>query len=396
MQLFHFYNHHYYRLAQSDFWLYEFSVWLHTLARSFISIFIPILMLRAGYGVEDVIIYYLVYCAIDVPLNFAARWLVKTVGARLVIVIGSVISIAFFVTLTFIEYGWAWFMLLALLAAIYDTFYWVAHRFLFMETNEGQEDVGRNTGILYGGQRLAGMLGPATGAAILIFGNQYILIAASSVVFAISIIPLLYAGHLPDKPSKPQSTFQEFFREPKEKRNYISSALSSIHAEAEIVIWPLFIFITFGTLESVAVVPIIVSVSAIIFSYFTGKAESKHRKGNMITLGALVIAAIWVLRIFLSTPTFYYASIFVVAIFSLLMDIPISTRLYDRGRLNDPLSASTYNNTVHMFTKFLMFAVLALVVNVFQVSFVLAAASLLLLVLVNDLVFRGPRVSRYL
>lgn len=388
MQLLHFYSHHYYRLAQSDFWLYELSVWLHTLARSFISIFIPILMLRAGYAVEDVIIYYLLYNAIDVPFNFIARRLIRTIGARWVIVIGSVISIVFFLTLTFIDRGWNWFLLLALLAAMYDSFYWVAHRFLFMEVNSDQADVGRNTGILYGVQRMAAMLGPAAGAVILIFGNQYLLVAASSVVFAISILPLLYAGHLPDKPTQPQSSFRDFFRGAKEKRNYISSALASVHAEAENVLWPLFIFSAFGTLESVAIVPIIVSISAIVFSYFTGKAEGRHRKGNMITLGALVIAMIWVLRIFVELPAFYYASIFVVAIFSLLVDIPISTRLYDRGRMNDPLSASTYNNAAHMFTKFLLFAVLALVVNVFHVSFGLAAACLLALVAVNDLLFR--------
>jgi MFS family permease len=395
MQLFHFYHHHYYKLAQSDFWLYELSVWLHTLARSFISIFIPILMLKAGYSVEAVIAYYVIYNAIDVPFNFVARRLIRAIGARRVIVIGSVMSIAFFLTLSIIGRGWGWFLLLAFFAAIYDTLYWVAHRFLFAEANEGQADVGRNVGILYGVQRLAGMLGPAIGAAILIFGNQYILIGVGSVVFALSIIPLLYAGHLPDKPSKPQVSFREFFREPKERRNYLLTSLYAVHAAAEDMLWPLFIFVTFGTLESVAVVPIIVSVSAIVFSYFTGEAEKKYRKGKMITLGALVIAAIWILRIFVPLPAFYYASVFIVGLASILVSVPIDTRIYDRGRRLDPLSSSTYTNTSHMFAKFLLYAVLALLVNVFHVSFVLAAASLIAIIAVNDVVFRRRQPIAY-
>ncbi len=55
MHLFNFYQSHGARhLSFSDFWMYELSMWLHTLAHALVSVFIPILLLKSGYPLERV------------------------------------------------------------------------------------------------------------------------------------------------------------------------------------------------------------------------------------------------------------------------------------------------------------------------------------------------------
>lgn len=383
MKLFDLYHHNrLYKLTHSDFWRFEMSVWLHVVALSLVNVFIPILLLNLGYSIGEIMIYYFIYHLIDTPLNFVARKLVVWFGARRVIILGTVSSILFFVTLSQIASGWTFLVILALFAAIYDACYWVAHLFLFIEANDDDGDSGRETSFLYIVRRLGSLLGPAVGAMILIFAGKNSLLIASSVIFGLSILPLLGASHLPDKPQRPVLKFRSFFRDFQEKRNYLSTSLQAIHDSAELILWPLFVFTVFETIESVAALPIIVSITGSVFSYFTGKLNKNTRNG-LIVVGAGLISAVWVLRLLISNTFFLYLSVFLVGLFSLLTTIPLDSRLFERGKIIDPLSTATYRNALRMGVRIFFFGALALLVNTFNVSFILAAASMVLLIVVN-------------
>ena len=111
------------QLFNSDFWLFEFSVWLHVLGRSLISIFVPILMLKLGYTIGEVMIYYLIYNLLDVPLNFWARSLISKIGAKWVIIFATFFTISYFVAFYNLTVNnWTLLIVLALLAALYDSF----------------------------------------------------------------------------------------------------------------------------------------------------------------------------------------------------------------------------------------------------------------------------------
>jgi hypothetical protein len=103
----------------------------------------------------------------------------------------------------------------------------------------------------------------------------------------------------------------------------------------------------------------------------------------MIILGAALIGIIWVLRLTIDTNLFYYLSVFLIGLFHLFVSIPLDTVLFTRAKKLEPLSASTYLNTFSMVTKLVMYAILAVLVNVFQVSFILAAMGLFGVIVVN-------------
>jgi MFS family permease len=370
-------------MISSDFWLFELSIWLHVFARSLVTIFIPIFILQAGYDVTLVIVYYLVYNAVDVPLNFFARFLVRRIGARWVIALGTLFSICFFLILRILGAGdTAMLFVLAGVAAFYDAFYWVAHLYLFIESDRGHTDAGKSTGVLYAVKTAAGFIGPALGAGVVLLFSESALIWVSIIVFVLSLAPLIYVNDFSDKPKVPQRSFRDFFSNWKEKRNYLLTSLYSLHGSAEGVLWPLFIFIIFGNLGSVALVPIIISLTAILFSYITGKI-AKNERDWIISLGAVLIALIWILRIFFQTTFFLYGSIFLVGFFSLFVGIPIDSNIFTRAKSVDALDASTYRNAFSMFSKFLLYSFLALIIGVFKVSFVVAAISMFALLAVN-------------
>lgn len=384
MQLFHSYHHHRFdKFLPSDFWLFELSIWMHVLARSLITVFVPILMIKIGYEIGEVMFYYFTYTVFVAPLNFFAGWTTRKIGARFTIILGTIATIAFFISFSQLTPdNWPLLILLAIFAAFYDTFYWVAHLFLFIKSNQETADAGKNTGILYIVKKLGALLGPAFGALILIFSNQQILIVASIVIFILSIIPLLKVDDFKDKPETRRLPFKEFFKPLREKKNYISVALYSMHISAEYVLWPIFIFMLFGTIKSVAAVPIIVSITAMVFSYFASKVQRCDRE-KMIIIGSALVAIVWLLRITTDTTLLFYISVFLMGLFSLLISLPLDSNLFTRGKERDPLTASMYRNFISMLPRIILYGVLALAVNVFQVSFLVAALCMFGLMIVN-------------
>jgi MFS family permease len=395
------FNHHHnrklYSFIHSDLWNFELSVWLHMIGWSVTSIFIPILMLSAGYSLTMVMVYYAIFNLVDTPLNFFAAKLTKDFGAKIVIVAGTLLAILFFWFLNRlnIHSGFSGLVVLAFLAALYDTFYWVAHFYLFIESSGEGKSISRNTGILNGIESLAGMLGPAIGAGILLFTHTSVLLTVSIIFLVLSILPLLRLRHPKNKPEGKKISFKEFFKELPEKKNFLSWFLYSMHLGVENIIWPIFIFTLFGTLKSIALVAVIISVSKILLSYISGIVNIEKRE-KLMGVGILATLLIWILRLKYPHPVFYYLSILLVGLFSVMIEVPLDSNVFERARLKDRgLATSTYFNVTVMFSQGILFTLLALFLAVFKISFFLAIASLLLLLLVNQFILYFKKEKIY-
>jgi MFS family permease len=389
MKIYHHYHHSkFYSLIHSDFWRFELSVWFHTIGYSLVSIFIPIFMLTAGYSLVLVLAYMAMFFLMDVPLNFLAEWLIVRAGARLVIIVGILSAIFYFILFPLLS-GRSFFVLfiLAILAALYDTFYWVAHYYLFVESSGKIQEISKDNGILNSVKSFAGVLGPAIGAGILLFAGEPVLLAFSILFLLLSILPLLRLRHAKDKPKFGKIPYKEFFRELPEKKNFISWFLYSVHLGANEIIWPIFIFTLFGTLRSIALVAVVISASKIILSYVSGIANSRKREKLML-VGVVSILIIWILRLIYSSNVFYYLSILFIGFFTVLIEIPLDSSVFERAKLkNHSLTASTFRNTIIMLPQGLLFLVLVLLTGVFKVSFLSAIVSLILLLLVSQFIF---------
>ncbi len=364
----------------SDFWLYELSMWLHTLAHALVAIFIPILMLKSGYDIKGVVLFYLLFNIIDVPLNFVARTFIRHVGARLSIVVATCATIAFFwIFLHMQEPNLTTLCVLAALAGFYDTFYWVAHFFLFMESGGTSKQAGKSTGIMYAVRQTAIILGPAAGAVILIFFSQTALLYVTIAGLLLSLAPLIALSTLPDKPHDRGLSYSEFFSLPQGKVAFLSTSFYALHDAVESTLFPIFIFLLFKSIESVAIIPVLVSVAAMVTAFMVGRIKPRMRRLALI-LGTLVIAATWAVRLLAGDPTIYYTSILLISICVYFVLIPIDSSIFEYAlRVRDPLSASMYRNVAFMLTNAFLFAVLMLFLNIFEPSFAIAIAGLLAL-----------------
>ena len=375
----------YHRIARSDFWLFELSVWFHALALSLVSIFVPILLYKTGFSISEIVLYYFIFNAVDVPLNFAAAALTRRIGARVVTVLGTLAAILFVISLLHLHATGAnlsSLMLMAFFAALYDTLYWVAHLYLFIQSDTDGNNAGKNTGVFYAVRQTAVTIGPMIGAATLLLFNENILLLAVIFLFLVSLAPLAVMDHPDDKPAVKLPSV-DFFKHLHIRRTYLSKLLYNFHSEVESTLFPLFIFTIFGTISSVAIIPVIASVAAIITALSLGNIPRERRQAAVIG-GAAIIALAWLGRILFPNPLFFYASILLIGVFAHFVLVPLDSEIFEYARESgDPLSASLWRNVTDMAANAILYAILLLALHILPASIAVALISLLALILLN-------------
>jgi MFS family permease len=376
MHLFHKYHElNISKLFHSEFWLFEFSIWLHVFSRSMIAIFIPIFLLNLGYTISQLLIFFMLFNVFDLPLNFLAKYLIEKIGARKVIILGTIFSVFYFITLyTIGPSDWTLIILLALFGALYDAFYWVGHIYLFMKCNRNTKSVNKDTSILYIVKKLATFIAPIIGAGILIYFEKNILILVSIILLLLSSWPLFKIKDIDDKPKR-TTTFFKFFKTWSDIKEYFFYSLASFHWVSEGIIWPIFIYTIFATVESVAIIPVIVSMTTLIFTYFAGKFTNKNRP-LIMSIGAFLVASTWIARILIESNIFYFVSVFLIGIFIVLYSLPLDSQLFEKGEKKNPLATATYRNFFSMLPRVFFFALLYFMLEIFQVSFITASIAM--------------------
>lgn len=362
-----------------------------TFARSLISVFVPIFLLQAGYSVSEVLIYFLIFNVFDVPLNFFARWLIHQIGARLVIIMGSACMLVYFLLLSFLTMGnWPLLLTIAFFAAAYDALYWVAQLYFFMESSTHKKNISHDASSLFIVQQLAEVMAPAIGAGLIIIFGEDILLYVSVVIIILSAIPLFRIKNIHDRPTRPSQPWRAFWGRWPAARDYVSTGLYGIHLGVELELFPIFLFLLIGNIESVAAVAVLAAFAKMFFTYVTGNLQRSHR-ARMIIIGAIVAVVLWVGRVFIGEYVFLYASVFVMGLSSVMISVPLISTLFEKGEHIDSLSASTWRNTASMGSKVLLYTVLLIVVEIFHVGFGIAAASMMGILIIHAVIQR--RVS---
>ena len=91
------------------------------------------------------------------------------------------------------------------------------------------------------------------------------------------------------------------------------------------------------------------------------------------------------LRLVIENSIFYYASVFLVGIFSILISIPLDSNIFEKGEKRDALSAATYRNAFATFFGACFYGLLSILINIFNVSFLLASSGLFFVIIISYL-----------
>lgn len=376
-----------------DFWLFESSVWFHMLANSMLAIYIPILMLQAGFSLSDILLFYVVLHVVNVPANYLAGILTGRIGARKTIIVGTLFQIGFFVTYSIISpEHFGLLLVLGILAALYDALYYTASMYLFMQATVDANNSGKNTGILYAVIRSAGLIGPVIGSSILVLGgNPGWVIVAVIVSFIISIIPLFWTS-LEHGQRATMQPLKHFVKEPYVWANHISLGLYKIHESIGAILWPIFLYLYFGSLESIAILAVLVPIVGLAISFYSGHINLRWRY-HATAISALLVGMIWIGRVYVEHGVWYYLSAALAATIMIFMQVPIDANIFRTGNQTNALSAAVFRNMCSMAVKSVLFIILWLASLSFESTFAIAALAMVLLTTLSVLRIYLPQYT---
>ncbi len=383
LRLQHIYTFHISKLFGTDLHLFELGVWLHSFGLALISVFIPIILFQLGLTLPEIIAFYALFYILNVPINFIARKVIEQRGARFAVIFSSFALVLYFFILFNLHNNWLMIILLAVSVATYDAFYWVGHLYIFTKSIHHTGKLRGDVGMLKAVRILGCLVAPIVGAYILIYAQQKTLIFVAALLVMGSLIPLFRMRHLVFKPEEPTLGFMEFFKGPREKINYAFTALAALRTEVSDVIWPFFIFFIYGSLKTVAYIPMLIALSGLFLTLIAGKFSLKRNIYKMIAWGGLMVAIVWVMRLALYTnETFAILSVLLIALLGIFVDVPSEVAIFTRANETNPLAAMTYLNAVRMFARGTLYLILLVVVslsaNFFIASFYIIVALMLL------------------
>lgn len=371
-----------------NFWLLEVSSSLQFIASSVTSIFIPIIMLTLGFELLDVILYYILFHFLDLIFNYISVKSIEKFGPKFGYFLGTILIIIFFLLYLFLE-GRNWYLLslMALFSASYDSFYYVAYYYGVMDNTIDIENSKSNNIIVNIASTLSWFIGPLIGAFIILFTeNVNILFITTIIILLISLIPLYFCRRN-HKVKKADLNFKRYFKDIRNRKNFTSWGLYKISETAESIIFPIFIYLSYKELDSVAFISIIAIFTSLLFTFISGNIQ-KEKREKVVIIGSIFLILVWLDRIFISNEIYLYLSVALVGIFSLFVQMPIETNIFKHGKELNQLTTAYFKNTIGMGSKLIFYIAIFWLIYllksfVIQNTFWLVILSLILLIFIN-------------
>ena len=265
----------------------SWNSFFRSVGMGFIGVFVPVYLFILGRqhgglpgGLIVIACFSLIQRAVIMSLSIPMAKLVKKLGFRRSIFLGTVFEAAFFLLLIGARYLPNLVWLTAIDGGFAVLFYWLAR--LSLISTDGQTDhIGRSLGTLSILEHGSGILGPFAGAVIATLFGFDVLFVIGMLLLLFSSLPMFY---MPPHHHKGTVSFKGFWNWCADKTNrwmaigHLGRGLDDYVAGWA---WTLFVFVFVGNLEVFGGLTSAVLLSSVLAVYIASSLFDHHR----LTLG---------------------------------------------------------------------------------------------------------------
>lgn len=350
------------------------SILFRSLALSVTGIFVPVFLLRYGYTVPDIFMFFVLFFLTRTFMDVLGGYLVAKYGPKHTMVVSYLSQVAaslFFMTLPNLH----WPLLLpAVTWAAANSLFFIAFHVHFSKIKHSEHG-GKELGFINIMERVGAMLGPLIGGLLaFLFNPQYIFVGAIALLI-LGLVPLFQSK----EPTR-QNQHLDFrnFHIDSIKRDYISYVAFAAENNLSLTLWPLYlalfalgtnVFISLGALGSISI-----GLSAVV-SYYVGKKVDEKKGASLLKFATTLNALVQVLRPFVYNLPTALASSVARDVVAVGYNIPYHKAMYDAAD-EHPGYRIVYLVSMEAFSSFVKFVIWMLL---FILSGALATKSLFII-----------------
>lgn len=357
------------------------SIMIRALALSLIAVFIPIYLFKdLGYSVERIVSFYTLFFLVFALFSPLSAKLVSRIGFKHSMYISTFLSIFGFVILNILKIysSILTFFSVPLILGIASSLYWISFHI----------DLAKYTKKKYRGEQIAGwqllasitaLIGPTVSGLILSYFSFSILFIIGSIILIISTIPLFLSK---DQHIKSNFSYSQIL---KGNRFGEFAALSTVGIKevAQAPLWAFFIFFLIeGYLKFGAVIAAI-NLLTLAFFIIVGKLSDTVKSEKLLSWGAIILLVSSLVIWFINGILQIIAVSAFLALGFLLIDIPMSKKVYEKAKKTDLGGYIVFREVAHNLGKVFLLLIFFIILKVadielrtaFIIIFIIAALS---------------------
>lgn len=319
-------HHHWHFFSHKELGELYLSVSLRAFAISMVLIFIPLYLLKIGYSLASVFLFFICLHLGHILGVIPATKIASKKGFKHVILFSMPLLITALLMLMSIEqYSWP----LWIIGAVYgfsSALFWMGYHIDFAKFSSKKKR-GTEVGTVRAMVMVFSALGPIIGGAVVtIFGFQIMFILVAGLLL-FAAVPLFFSEEVHDETDCSVSLAFKG----QSWRNFFSFFGRGLEHGAAMVIWPILVFYSIlGSYAGIGALRTATFVAAIVFSLIIGKISNTHRSLTL-RIGSALNALVWIGRAFVGTTFGAFMTDTAYGATATMVLIPFEAKSYDKA-----------------------------------------------------------------
>jgi len=306
------------------------EIYLSFMIRSFcislISIFVPVFFYQQGFPLKAIFGYYVINAfLITIGVPFATK-LVGKIGFKRSMMISAPFQIIMLILLQMVNSTSFPIYYIAIFQSITTLLYWPAYEMDFAKSSD-KKNRSSEFAVMKIIAFMMTALAPILGAVIIFFFSYNVLFIAVALMLLVAPLPLFMSKEM-HEPFNVKLI--DIFKEMRFKR-YPAFFSEGILYMAEVIIWPLFIFISLKSVLSVGLINTIMIFLMSLITMAIGRISDNGNKKRLMRVGSFIHSLSWFLRTLIQSISYFAAISAFSGVTYMMVHIPYSARFYNRA-----------------------------------------------------------------
>ena len=309
---------------------------LNGFAMAFVSIFIPVYLLKLGYSFQMVMLWMIIHHVALLLCAFITIYVSNRIGLVHSLHIRFVLLLIYFCLLLFgLENTSVLFYIIPILSGAEAAFYWMPLNILFIR-NTKESNMGDSMSKFFVIPKVIGMISPIIGAFIAIHFGFTSLFALAMFLLLFTFLPVISLRSEKTNFIFSWEKTREIFQ--KNKQYFVPEVIDNL-AEDAMALWSIFIYLELASTLQVGIIGTITSFAAVFFTITLGKLTDNWDKHKLLRIGAILVSLVWFINFiigefFPNQWLFYLATIFATLALKAFL-VPYSSLMYNQARKDD-------------------------------------------------------------